>query len=85
MISVFSDLRVQIASESACRMLDGAGTHVNHETGIAKIPEDLGERWVSSSIETLLGPFDRTALSFILLEERPRRFRRNPCLGPIHV
>jgi len=67
-IQVLSEVGVSIASEKACQILDAAGAQVDHKTGIAKIPEDLVRRSISSSVRTPLDLYDRSGESFMRLE-----------------
>jgi trimethylamine--corrinoid protein Co-methyltransferase len=67
---VLSQTGVSIASQRACRLLDSAGASVDYKTGIAKIPEDLVNKSISSAIQTPLQLFDRAGTSSIKLEGR---------------
>jgi len=65
---VLSEVGVSIANEKACKLLATAGAQVDHKVGIAKIPEDLVRKSISSSIQCPLDLYDRTGASYIRLE-----------------
>ncbi len=65
---VLSDVGVSIASERALELLDSAGAQVDRKRGIARIPEDLVRKCISSAIRTPLELFDREETSSIRLE-----------------
>lgn len=67
-IEVLSDFRVIVASEKALRLLDSAGAQVDYAKEIAKIPEDLVRKSISSSTRNALEMFDDTGSSCIRLE-----------------
>jgi trimethylamine--corrinoid protein Co-methyltransferase len=59
---------VSIASERACQLLEDAGARVDHKTGVARIPEDLVRKSVSSARERTIDLFDRDGVARIRLE-----------------
>jgi trimethylamine--corrinoid protein Co-methyltransferase len=59
---------VSIASEKACQLLESAGARVDHKAGVARIPEDLVRKSVSSARERVVELFDRDGASSIRLE-----------------
>jgi trimethylamine--corrinoid protein Co-methyltransferase len=59
---------VSIASERVCRLLEGSGARVDHKTGVARIPEDLVRKSVSSAREKTIELFDRDGVTSIRLE-----------------
>jgi len=69
-VHVLSEVGVSMASEKACQLLAAAGAQVDHKSGIAKIPEDLVRRSVSSCVQRPLDLCDRSGESFMRLEAR---------------
>ena len=67
-MKALSEVGVLIASEKALKLLDAAGAQIDYAKEIAKIPEDLVRRSISSATETPLEMFDRTGNSSIRLE-----------------
>jgi len=67
-IQVLSDVGVSIASERACRLLEDAGAHVDHRTGVVKIQEDVVRESVCSAGQRTVELFDRGGVSSIRLE-----------------
>jgi len=67
-IQVLFDVGVSIASERACQLLEKAGARVDHRTGVAKIPEDLVRKSVSSARKRTVELFDRSGADSIRLE-----------------
>jgi trimethylamine--corrinoid protein Co-methyltransferase len=67
-IQVLSDVGVSIASERACQLLEKAGARVDHRTGVAKIPENLVRKSVSSARQRTVELFDRSGANSIRLE-----------------
>jgi trimethylamine--corrinoid protein Co-methyltransferase len=67
-IHILSDVGVSIASERACRLLENADARVDHETRVAKIPEDLVRKSLSSARQRTVELFDRSGVNSIRLE-----------------
>jgi len=67
-MKVLSEIGVVVSSQRALKLLDTAGAQIDYTREIAKIPEDLVRKAISSTTETRPEMYDRTGTSCVRLE-----------------